>query len=209
MAEGSANLWNTQFHGFHADGSRFNVLWFNAGGTGARTGHDGLSSTAFPSGIAGTPVEIIESRAPLVFLEKSLRVDSGGAGRYRGGLGHRLVIQGRRANRPYTLSPFFDRVQYPARGLAGGKPGAPGNYFLKHPDGAVERPNPKATIYPDPLTELWIELPGGGGLGDPRERPVEEVVADVRAGLVSPESALREYGVNVARGADGERGASR
>src|SRR5216684_4446292 len=124
MAEGSANLWNTQFHGHNADGSRFNVLFFNAGGTGARPGLDGLSSTAFPSGISGTPVEIIENRSPLVMLEKSLRPDSGGPGEFRGGLGHRLVIAGLRTNRPYSFSPFFDRIQYPARGLRGGGDGA-------------------------------------------------------------------------------------
>ncbi|HVC33466.1 MAG TPA: hydantoinase B/oxoprolinase family protein [Chloroflexota bacterium] len=195
MAEGSANLWNTQFHGFNPDGSRFNLLFFNAGGTGARTGLDGLSSTAFPSGISGTPVEIIENRSPLVVLEKSFRIDSGGAGQFRGGLGHRLVIAGLRANRPYSFSPFFDRVQFPARGLRGGQPGAPGNYFLRHADGTVERPNPKATVYPEPGTELWIELPGGGGLGDPRERPAELVQADLRAGLVSPERASGDYGI--------------
>lgn len=185
MAEGSANLWNTQFHGTYPDGSRFNILFFNAGGTGARSGLDGLSSTAFPSGISGTPVEIIESRSPLVVLEKSLRVDSGGAGKYRGGLGHRLVIAGLRTDRPYSFSPFFDRVQFPARGLAGGQPGAPGNYFLRHADGRVERPNPKETVYPDPTTELWIELPGGGGLGDPAEREPEASERDIREGYVS------------------------
>ncbi|MGH2460924.1 MAG: hydantoinase B/oxoprolinase family protein, partial [Chloroflexota bacterium] len=148
MAEGSANLWNTQFHGFNRDGSRFNLLFFNAGGTGARSGLDGLTSTAFPSGISGTPVEIVENRSPLVVLEKSLRTDSGGAGRFRGGLGHRLVIAGPRTDRSYSFSPFFDRVQFPARGLQGGRAGAAGRYFLKHADGSIERPNPKATVYP-------------------------------------------------------------
>jgi len=199
MAEGSANLWNTQFHGSNRDGSRFNLLFFNAGGTGARTGLDGLTSTAFPSGISGTPVEIIENRSPLVVLEKSLRVDSGGAGRFRGGLGHRLVIAGLRTDRPYSFSPFFDRIQFPARGLRGGLAGAAGNYFLKHADGSIERPNPKATVYPEPTTELWIELPGGGGLGNARERPAKAVAADVQAGLVSPARALADYGTDVSR----------
>ncbi|HEX5416185.1 MAG TPA: hydantoinase B/oxoprolinase family protein [Chloroflexota bacterium] len=184
MAEGSANLWNTQFHGQYPDGSRFNILFFNAGGTGARSGLDGLTSTAFPSGISGTPVEIIESRSPLVVLEKSLRVGSGGAGKFRGGLGHRLVIAGLRTDRPYSFSPFFDRVQYPARGLAGGQPGAAGNYYLRHADGRIERPNPKETVYPEPTTELWIELPGGGGLGTPAEREAAAIEGDLREGYV-------------------------
>ncbi|HLZ09596.1 MAG TPA: hydantoinase B/oxoprolinase family protein, partial [Chloroflexota bacterium] len=194
MAEGSANLWNTQFHGFRPDGSRFNLLFFNAGGTGARSGSDGLSSTAFPSGISGTPVEIIETRTPLVVLEKSLRPDSGGAGEYRGGLGHRLVIAGLRTDRPYSFSPFFDRVRFPARGLHQGKSGATGDYYLRHADGSIERPNPKATVYPDPSTELWIELPGGGGLGDPAKRFAELVARDLRTGLVSRTAAEEDYG---------------
>lgn len=197
MAEGSANLWNTQFHGLWQDGSPWNLLFFNAGGTGARAGLDGLSSTAFPSGISGVPVEIIESRSPLVVLEKALRRDSGGAGTHRGGLGHRLVIAGLRTDRPYSFAPFFDRVQFPARGFLGGHPGAPGGYFVKHADGHIERPHPKATIYPDPTSELWIELPGGGGLGEPSRRDREAVCADVSAGLVSPEGAERDYGVRL------------
>jgi N-methylhydantoinase B len=197
MAEGSANLWNTQFHGLNPDGTPFNLLFFNAGGTGGRTGVDGLTSTAFPSGISGTPVEIIENRSPLVVLEKSLRVDSGGPGRYRGGLGHRLVIAGLRSVKPYSFSPFFDRIQFPARGLSGGRDGAPGNYYLRHEDGSTERPNPKATIYPSPTTELRIELPGGGGLGNPRERPLEEVAADVAGGYVSSRQAREDYGQQI------------
>jgi N-methylhydantoinase B len=194
MAEGSANLWNTQFHGTYPDGTPFNLLFFNAGGTGARSGLDGLTSTAFPSGISGTPVEIIESRSPLVVLEKSLRVDSGGAGRFRGGLGHRLVIAGLRSTAPYSFSPFFDRIQFPALGLNGGAPGSPGSYYLRHGNGPIERPNPKMTIYPAPTTELWIELPGGGGLGDPRDRPLAEIAADVAEGFVSAGLARSEYG---------------
>jgi N-methylhydantoinase B len=197
MAEGSANLWNTQFHGYRADGSRFNLLFFNAGGTGARSGSDGLSSTAFPSGISGTPVEIIETRSPLVVLEKSLRPDSGGAGQYRGGLGHRLVIAGLRSDRPYSFSPFFDRVRFPARGLHHGQSGATGDYFLRHADGTIERPNPKATVYPDPSTELWIELPGGGGLGDPSKRSAELIGRDVQIGLVSRQAAATDYGFTI------------
>jgi N-methylhydantoinase B len=197
MAEGSANLWNTQFHGYNSDGSRFNVLFFNAGGTGARPGLDGLSSTAFPSGISGTPAEIIESRSPLVFLRREFRVDSGGPGANRGGLGHRLVIQGLRTDRLFTLSPFFDRLIYPASGLDGGGPGARGDYFLKHADGTMERPNPKQTISVDPSTEIWIELPGGGGIGDPHQRPSDRVLADLEAGLVSVERAREDYGAEV------------
>jgi N-methylhydantoinase B len=200
MAEGSANLWNVQLHGYWRDGTPFNLLWFNAGGTGARPALDGLSSTAFPSGVSGTAVEIIEQRAPVVVRRRQLRVDSGGPGRQRGGLGHWLVLQGApRTDRPYTLSPFFDRTAHPARGLAGGRPGAPGRFCLRYPDGREETPLPKQTVTIDPAAEVWIGLPGGGGYGDPLTRDPALVLADVRAGLVSPAAALADYGVAVAR----------
>lgn len=199
MAEGSANLWNVQLNGYERDGAPFTLLWFNAGGTGARPGLDGLSSTAFPSGVSGTAVEIIESRAPIVVRRRQLRPDSGGPGRQRGGLGHWLVLQGARTDHPYTLSPFFDRLEYPARGLAGGAAGGGGAYCLRYPDGTEERPLPKATVAVDPATEVWIGLPGGGGYGDPRARPPAAVLADVQAGLVSPDRATEDYGVVLRR----------
>ena len=199
MAEGSANLWNVQLHGHQRDGAPFNLLWFNAGGTGARPGLDGLSSTAFPSGVSGTAVEIIETRSPIVARRRQLRTDSGGPGAWRGGLGHWLVLQGARTPHPYTLSPFFDRTINPARGLAGGQPGGPGDYFIRRPDGAEERPLPKQTVTVAPEDEVWIGLPGGGGYGDPLTRDPALALADVRAGLVSAARAEAAYGVVLSR----------
>ena len=191
LAEGSANLWNVQFNGTARGGRPFTMLFFNSGGMGARPSRDGLSSTAFPSGVSGTPVEVVEARSPLRFLRRELRTDSGGPGRQRGGLGHELVIRGDGAERPYRFSPFFDRVRFPARGLLGGGDGAPGRYRLS----GDEAPNPKQTVWVDPADEIVIGLPGGGGYGDPLEREPERVEADVADGYVSPEGALRDYGV--------------
>jgi N-methylhydantoinase B len=191
LAEGSSNLWNTQFTGTHGDGRRFSLLFFNSGGMGARPTKDGLSSTAFPSGVRGTPAEIVEARSPLLMVKRELRADSGGPGQYRGGLGHWLVLQGVRTGKPYRFSPFCDRTQYPAQGLAGGLSGAPGHYDL----GSRERPNPKATVWVEPETEIVMGLPGGGGFGDPLTRDPELVRADVLDEYVSPEQALEAYGV--------------
>ncbi|MBI4277410.1 MAG: hydantoinase B/oxoprolinase family protein [Armatimonadetes bacterium] len=190
MAEGSANLWNTSFHGLDAAGRRFTLLFFNTGGTGARHAKDGLSSTAYPSGVAGTPAEVIEARTPLVVVKRELRTDAGGPGTYRGGLGHWLVLRVARTPHPVTFSPFFDRLQFPARGLMGGLEGAKGEYYLS--DG--RRPNPKATISVPPGVDIVIGFPGGGGVGDPRKRPREKVLDDVRNGYVSPEAARDIYG---------------
>ena len=191
MAEGMAGLWSTNVHGTAPDGNRFTLLSFLSGGTGARSGLDGLSSTAFPSGVAGIPTEVFENRSPLVMLEREFRQDSGGPGRNRGGLGHRIVYAGLRLKEPYRLSPFTDRVRHPAPGLEGGFPGAPGEFQLI--DGTPL--NPKQTVELSPDQVLVISLPGGGGMGNPRERDLELVRQDVLDGLVSLEQARDAYGV--------------
>ena len=132
------------------DGHRFTLLSFLSGGTGARRGLDGLSSTAFPSGVAGIPTEVFEIRSPLVMLEREFRRDSGGPGRYRGGLGHRIVYSGLRLKEPYRLAPFTDRVRHPAPGLEGGFSGAPGEFQLI--DGVPL--NPKRTVELSP-SNFW------------------------------------------------------
>jgi N-methylhydantoinase B len=191
MAEGMAGLWSTNVHGNGPDGHHFTLLSFLSGGMGARLGLDGLSSTAFPSGVSGIPTEVFENRSPLVMLEREFRQDSGGPGRNRGGLGHRVVYSGLRLTEPYRLSPFTDRVRHPAPGLQGGMPGAAGEFELAD----CTPLNPKSTVVLAPDQSLTIGLPGGGGLGDPRERDPELVRQDVLDGLVSLEQARAAYGV--------------
>jgi N-methylhydantoinase B len=214
LAEGASGLWNTQFNGQRADGRRFSLLFFNCGGMGARATKDGLSSTAFPSGVQGTPAEIVEARAPLMVVKRELRPDSGGPGATRGGLGHWMVlkglgsdgageVEGGEASRlagAFRFSPFFDRTQYPARGYAGGGAGAPGEYYLDRgggegPPEAGARPNPKQTVWVEPGTEIVMGLPGGGGCGDPLTRDPRRVAADVRDGYVTAARAEEDYGV--------------
>jgi N-methylhydantoinase B len=191
MAEGMAGLWSTNVHGLDPTGRRFTLLSFLCGGTGARRGLDGLSSTAFPSGVAGIPTEIFENRCPLVLLERAFRQDSAGPGRNRGGLGHRVLYSGLRLSDSYRLSPFTDRVNHPAPGLEGGLPGAPGQFELL--EGALL--HPKQTVTLEPHQVLVMGLPGGGGLGPPHERDPEAVRQDVLDELVSREQARKVYGV--------------
>ena len=191
MAEGMAGLWSTNVHGTGPDGHHFSLLSFLSGGMGARRGLDGLSSTAFPSGVAGIPTEVFENRSPLVMLEREFRQDSGGPGRNRGGLGHRVVYSGLRLSEAYRLSPFTDRVRHPAPGLEDGLPGAPGEFRLS--DGQ-SLPS-KSTVLLQPEQRLVIGLPGGGGLGNPAERDPDLVREDVLDGLVSVEQARDVYRV--------------
>lgn len=190
IANGSAGLWNTMMDGVDADGEEFAYIFFSAGGMGAAHDRDGLSATAFPSGIMGVPVEAIETAAPLLMHRRELRVDSGGAGQFRGGLGQVMeleIITGA----PATHSCMYDRTKRPALGLQGGRPGSPGKVSLS--DGT--QPHPKSHYSLQPGQRVILELPGGGGFGDPAQRDPQRVRDDVRAGYVSSEAAARDYGV--------------
>jgi N-methylhydantoinase B len=190
IANGSAGLWNTMMDGMDGQGDEFAYIFFSAGGMGAAHDRDGLSATAFPSGIMGVPVEAIETAAPLLMRRRELRPDSGGAGRFRGGLGQVMemeIITGAPANH----SCMYDRTGNPALGLLGGAPGAAGEVRLS--DGA--RPHPKSHYVLQPGQRVILELPGGGGFGPPFERDAERVLRDLQAGYVSAAAAEREYGV--------------
>jgi N-methylhydantoinase B len=165
MAEGSANIWGVQLAGKDERGVPFTYIFFTSGGTGARPGKDGLSATAFPSGVLGTPVEVIETLSPLVVERKALREGSGGEGRHRGGLGQVIAFRVR-TREPYVCSVLCDRIRTPAQGFFGGAPGAPGEVLI---DGRPPA-NPKAQQVIAPGSLVEIRLPGGGGYGPPAER---------------------------------------
>ncbi|MBI4636050.1 MAG: hydantoinase B/oxoprolinase family protein [Candidatus Rokubacteria bacterium] len=181
MAEGSANIWGIQVSGRDLSGSPFTHIFFSSGGTGARATKDGLSATAFPSGVLGTPVEVIESLSPLVVERKCLREGSGGAGKYRGGLGQTIAFRVR-TREPFVCSILCDRTTTPARGFFDGGPGALGEVRV---DGQ-RPPNPKAEQVLPPGTLVEVNLPGGGGYGQPADRDPELVAADRLEGYVSP-----------------------
>lgn len=203
-AEGTSCLWNPVLLGGHGmtgdggpeeereeDGRTFAMNTFHAGGTGARPGKDGLDATAFPSGVRNTPIEVNETIAPLVFWRKEYREDSGGRGRFRGGVGQVMEVA-HADGRAFAINTMFDRVVHPPRGRNGGGAGETGRIYLE--SGAAEfRGKGRQTI---PRGErLVLEMPGGGGLGDPLERDAGRVARDVRNGFVSAARARADYGV--------------
>ncbi|AZQ67723.1 hydantoinase B/oxoprolinase family protein [Silicimonas algicola] len=193
-AEGASALWNIQISCRPVDDAsnlpRREVLMFNSGGTGARPALDGLSATAFPSGVSTMSVEATEQVGPITVWRKELRPDSGGAGQQRGGLGQVIEISPREG---YALmfNAMFDRCAYPARGRDGGGQGAPGRVELT--DGTTLRAKGRQSV-PEGAT-LRLSLPGGGGYGDPGARDRDAVRADVAAGYVSAENARKTYGL--------------
>ncbi|MEM1264438.1 MAG: hydantoinase B/oxoprolinase family protein [Pseudomonadota bacterium] len=183
-AEGTSCLWNLNVRGVAEKGVSGNYGFTMAvtanGGTGARPGKDGMSATAYPSGVKGTPVEIAEAVTPLVFWRKELRADSGGAGRTRGGLGQRIEIESR-IGEPFDLLAAYDRIDHPARGRDGGQDGAAGRVSLA--SGQTLRGKGFQLIPPG--ERLVVETPGGGGIGAPEERSRDRVADDIAAGLVT------------------------
>ncbi|MSQ18380.1 MAG: hydantoinase B/oxoprolinase family protein [Betaproteobacteria bacterium] len=199
-AEGTSCLWNLFAMGgdsrIEADidviakSKPFNVMSFHSGGTGARPGKDGLSATAFPSGVKNCPVEITEALSPILVTRKEYRVDSGGPGQFRGGLGQ-VMEAIHLDDDPFMISANYDRVDFAPRGRDGGRDGAKG--IVRLGTGTLLRGKGQQTI---PAHQSFvIEAPGGGGLGDPMARDPALVADDVRAGLVSLQSAARDYGV--------------
>jgi N-methylhydantoinase B len=191
LAQSSDSLWITVWRGQDRGAEPFNLTLFQSGGMGARDGKDGLSATGFPAAVACVPTEVFESLTPLVHGERSLIPDSGGAGRWRGGLGQRSLMRCR-TDDPWTVSALVDRTQFPAEGLDGGGPGAAGALSA-----GGRKAQAKRLTRLEPDDEVALDVPGGGGVGDPHTRPVEAVLADVVDGYVTVERARERYGVAI------------
>lgn len=187
-AEGTSSLWNLILRSLPSAGDDFMLMAATNGGTGARPRADGLSATAFPSGVKGTPVEILESIAPVVVWRKEFRADSGGAGRYQGGQGQEIEVAHAR-DQPMELLAAYDRIDHPPRGANGGADGAPGYVGLA----SGGRLSGKGAQLVPAGDRLVIRTPGGAGWGTPDERAAEDVRRDLARGVISPEFARTHY----------------
>lgn len=182
LAESAGALWNIHISVRPVEGTagrRAEVLMFNSGGMGARPDQDGLSATAFPSGVHTMPIEATEHTGPIVIWRKELRPGSGGDGEYRGGLGQVIEIAPMEGHE-FDFSAMFDRVGHPPKGRNGGKNGAPG--VVRLDDGT--RLRPKGWQHVPAGRRLILELPGGGGYGDPAKRAPEARANDRSKGYL-------------------------
>jgi N-methylhydantoinase B len=197
QAESAGSIWILGLNSAHgrvpahetAKAKEFGVISIALGGIGGRPGKDGLATTAFPSGIGAIPIEVTENQCPLYFKHKEYLTDSAGAGEWRGGLSQRIEIANRE-KAPFTISAAtFDRIKNPAQGRDGGKSGRKGVARL-----GSGKAIPDKGIHVIPTGDsLIVELPGGGGFGDPKLRSKALLEADVKAGLVSADSAASDY----------------
>ncbi len=166
------------------------------GGRPVADGNDGLANPC--ASMANIPVELAESDWPIVIDRYGLVADSGGAGRFRGGLAVERVW---RVVAPDTFVHVrSDRQVHRPYGLAGGLPGGASQTLLTRADGSVERMPPMFVALLQPGDVLHHRQPGGGGFGDPLARDPDAVARDVLNEKVSPEAARALYGVAVTAG---------
>src|SRR5262245_43687877 len=173
------------YMGIGNGGRRYVDIMFLNGGLGARPTMDGVSSIGWPANIAGTPVEVTENEKPLLFLAKELVTDSGGPGRQRGGLAARLEVRSE-SRHPITVGVRLDRIDHPALGLFGGKPGSTAAVSVNG-----QPVHAKKTIALAQGEVFAVRCAGGAGYGDPHERPPSLVLRDVKGGYVSVRSGER------------------
>ena len=178
----------------HRTGERYVSYETVKGGFGARPDRDGINAIA--SGISNTmntPVEIIEMSFPVRVEEYVLRPDSGGAGRFRGGLGARRTW--RILDRDTRATVCCERTKSAPFGIAGGTAGAPARISVVEPDGAERVLNSKGSFDAPAGSLVVFDVPGSGGYGPPANRDPARLREDLRDGYVTPEGAKRDYGV--------------
>lgn len=182
-------------------GAPYVDILFNAlkGGSGAAYGVDGYDHIGLincAGGILAQDPEMFELTDPHILIKHEYVTDSGGAGRWRGGLGVETIFK--IYGEEVTGVVFGDGVDQEARafGLFGGKEGSLNEMKFIYPDGKIYYPKSKEIIKEIPSGTVFHEIAGGGGgYGDPFQRPVEKVLKDVRNGFVSIEKAKDDYGV--------------
>lgn len=183
-------------YGFEENNKVFNAHLFIGGGRGAGGQKDGLGANMFPSSAGNVPVEVFELKSPTLIYEKELIPDSGGAGKYRGYCGQR-VIMGKLPSysRPLHIYLNPDRLISPPIGLFGGLDGRKTRVILNEKvlSDAPETFREGAVTLEETQDRLIFEGAGGGGMGNPKERPPSWVDKDLKNGYISERSAQEIY----------------
>ena len=185
-------------YGQDASGRFYSDMLFCGGGQGGSARGDGRSALLWPTSAANTAIELIESRAPVIVLEKSYLADSGGAGRHRGGLGQRVRVRKRDDDGLVTLVSIYpEGVHNPIDGLAGGQPGgeALGRVLDDRGHELHNCGTGQLVELRSPTEVAELVLAGGSGWGPPGERAVEAIERDLRLGYVSQDGVARDYGL--------------
>jgi N-methylhydantoinase B len=195
-AAGPGTMSNISVGGIRSDGVPWTFYETIGGGSGGRPHSDGVDGVHVNmTNTMNTPIESLETYLPMRFVYYGLRPDTGGVGEHRGGCGieRSWILTSPKA----TLSILAERTKIRPWGLQGGGSGALGEYRIVKKDGEVIVLPSKCTVQIKEGDTLTALTPGGGGYGDPRKRDPEAVLRDVLNGLVSIESAEKDYGVAI------------
>lgn len=172
--------------GYDASGAEFREHMVLSGGLGATAGRDGVSACGYPTTTASVPVEVIETRSPLLVEAKELVGGSGGQGRQRGGLSQRVVVRALPGAgvRSLTLSASQDQSQAPADGLDGAGPGRTSSFVHHDAEGGSHRLETAYVVLRSDAESATLETAGGGGFGDPAQRARQAAERDRAEGYV-------------------------
>ena len=198
-AAGLGTMSNISVGGIRRDGTPWTFYETIGGGSGGRPDSDGVDGVHVNmTNTMNTPIESLEAYLPMHFVSYGLRPDTGGAGENRGGCGieRSWALTAPKA----TLSILAERTKIRPWGLQGGEGGALGEYKLLKKGGNILTLPSKCTIQIEEGDTLIIHTPGGGGYGDPKRRDPQMVLRDVLNGLVSSESAEKDYAVSIRDG---------
>jgi len=178
-------------------GATYSDMLFSGGGQGANAGSDGKSGLLYPTSAANTSIEMIETRAPIVVMEKAFVPDSGGAGQFRGGLAQRVRLRKRDEDGlPMLVSVYPEGVGLNIAGLHGGQSGLSARGVVEDANGQVVHDCGAGELVTLKRTDEFVvlTLAGGSGYGAPGARAPSEVAHDVAMGWITPQGAARDYG---------------
>jgi 5-oxoprolinase (ATP-hydrolysing) len=186
-------------YGKAPDGKMFYDHLLSGGGQGGGSRKDGCSSVLWPTSAATSSIELLESRSPVVILEKGFVKDSGGAGEFRGGLGARIRLT-KRYDDGMEVTAFVspEGVKAPIAGLFDGKNGLLSQACVRDLDGNLVEELGTGGLFRLSATDRIVELQlgGGSGFGEPTNRSVEAIEADITEDYISAEAAEEVYALS-------------
>jgi len=190
---GNGLMYGIRFYARDEHGQPSSAHIFSGGGRGAGQGHDGLTRNCFPSSAGNVPIEVFESRVPVLVEEDSLEPDSGGPGRWRGSLGKRISVKKLPGHElPVSIFVHPDRVRFPAPGLFGGDSSRRNLLLLNGRDLSNDGAFSKGEIVLNEPDDTFTTLvPGGAGFGPAEERDPSAEARDVEYGYVTPPDSTR------------------
>ncbi|HTJ56079.1 MAG TPA: hydantoinase B/oxoprolinase family protein [Devosiaceae bacterium] len=186
------------FFGKDETGRTYSDHLYLGGGQGGSANADGKSAVLWPTSASNGSVEVLETRAPVLVLEKSFVKDSAGAGRYRAGLGQRLRARRLDSTGPRVMiNSYPEGVGFEPTGMHGGQPGTGAHFVMTDGRGVVVKNYGSGSV--DTLTDagqiVEITVGGGAGYGHPLDRPLAELLKDIDDGYVSKAQAQEIYGL--------------